>query len=371
MSSVLRRLCCLLAALAALLPAARAAEVPRALVLPPGFTIELWAELEDARTLVLGGGGRTVYVGSRRAGTVTALRDTDGDGRADARWTLATGLTMPNGLAVRGDALYVADVDRLLRFARVEASFGQPVAPQVLRKDLPRDSAHGWRYLAFGPDGKLYLSIGAPCNVCEAPGYAELRRMDAEGRDEETVARGLRNSVGFAWRPGTRELWLTDNGRDWLGDDQPPDEIDILITPGAHFGFPYCHGGRLPDPQYGRGRSCDDYSAPALRLDAHVAPLGILFYGGRQFPAEYRGRVFVAEHGSWNRSRKSGYRVMMADVVDGRPEDYRPFLIGFERDGEVSGRPAYLLELPDGSLLLSDDQGGRIYRIRYSGGSGG
>ncbi|MBS0601443.1 MAG: sorbosone dehydrogenase family protein, partial [Proteobacteria bacterium] len=222
MSSVLRRLCCLLAALAALLPAARAAEVPRALVLPPGFTIELWAELEDARTLVLGGDGRTVYVGSRRAGTVTALRDTDGDGRADARWTLATGLTMPNGLAVRGDALYVADVDRLLRFARVEASFGQPVAPQVLRKDLPRDSAHGWRYLAFGPDGKLYLSIGAPCNVCEAPGYAELRRMDAEGRDEETVARGLRNSVGFAWRPGTRELWLTDNGRDWLGDDQPP-----------------------------------------------------------------------------------------------------------------------------------------------------
>lgn len=367
--SPLTRLVVLLAALAAASQPVRAAEPPPGLVLPPGFAIEVWADdVTDARTLVLGADGRTVFVGSRQAGTITALRDADGDGRAEQRWALASGLKMPNGLAVRGDELYVADVDRLLRYARITESFGKAVAPQELRRDLPRDAAHGWRYIAFGPDDKLYLAIGAPCNVCEQPGYAELRRMNADGRDEETVARGLRNSVGFAWRPGTRELWLTDNGRDWLGDEQPPDEIDILVTPGAHFGFPYCHGGRIPDPQFGRGHGCEDYAAPALALDAHVAPLGILFYRGTQFPAEYRGRVFVAEHGSWNRSRKIGYRVMMADVVDGRPEDYRPFLIGFEHDGQVTGRPAYLLELPDGSLLLSDDQAGRIYRIRYTGG---
>lgn len=365
MSSVLPRLCCLLAALAALLPAARAAEVPRALVLPPGFTIELWAELEDARTLVLGGDGRTVYVGSRRAGTVTALRDTDGDGRADARWTLATGLTMPNGLAVRGDTLYVADVDRLLRFARVEASFGHPVAPQVLRKDLPRDSAHGWRYLAFGPDGKLYLSIGAPCNVCEAPGYAELRRMDAEGRDEETVARGLRNSVGFAWRPGTRELWLTDNGRDWLGDDQPPDELNHAPKAGLHFGYPYCHGGTIADPEFGGKRACREFTPPAVALGPHVASLGMRFYTGAMFPPEYRGRIFIAEHGSWNRTEKNGYRLTVVSRDDKGTPTYSVFAQGWLRGQRAWGRPADVLVMPDGALLVSDDLAGVIYRISY------
>lgn len=338
--------------------------------LPPGFVIEEWAgDVPGARTMVLGERG-TVFVGSRDEGRIYALRDDSGDGRADHRWIVASGLQMPNGLALRDGQLYVADVDRLLRLPDIEHWLEQPPQPMPLRVRLPADRAHGWRYIAFGPDGWLYAGVGAPCNVCERDGYAQLRRISADGERMEVVAQGIRNTVGFAWRPGTRELWFTENGRDWLGDDRPPDEINILYSSRAHFGFPYCHGDALADPQFGAGHDCSDYTPPALALPAHVAPLGILFYTGQQFPAEYRQRVFIAEHGSWNRSRKIGYRVMMADIVDGRPGNYRPFIDGFlQADGSVSGRPSYLLQLPDGSLLLSDDHYGRIYRIHYAAGT--
>lgn len=356
----------LIATLAALLPALAAAAPVADLRLPPGFRIAVWADdVPDARVLRLGRDG-TVFVSTRSGGRLYALRDADGDGRAERRWVLADGLAMPNGIALKDGDLYVADLGRILRLRDIERHLDAPPPPELLRDDLPGERHHGWRFADFGPDGRLYVAVGAPCNICDRPGYAEIRALDPGGGAMETVARGVRNTVGFTWRPGTRELWFTDNGRDWLGDDAPPDELNILAAPGAHFGYPYCHGGRIPDPEFGAGRRCADYTAPAVALDAHVAPLGIVFYAGSQFPAEYRGRVFVAEHGSWNRSSKIGYRVMMADVRDGRPYDYRPFAQGWlGADGKVWGRPAYLLELPDGSLLLSDDQGGRIYRISY------
>ncbi len=352
--------------LCALLLALATGSVGAELRLPPGFRIAVWAEgVRDARTLVLADDG-TVFVGTRSAGRVYALRDADGDGRAERRWTVAEGLQMPNGIAWRDGSLYVADLDRLLRYDGLPARLDAPPAPRVLRDDLSDERHHGWRFIAFGPDGKLYLALGAPCNVCER--LAEIRRMDADGRNEEVVARGIRNSVGFAWRPGTTELWLTDNGRDWLGDDRPPDEIDIVTAPGRHYGYPYCHGRDIPDPEFGRGKSCADYAPPALELGAHVAPLGIAFYTGTQFPAEYRGDAFVAEHGSWNRSRKVGYRVIRVRIgADGRPLGYEPFAEGWLDGEHASGRPSYLLQLPDGSLLLSDDAGGRLYRISYRG----
>lgn len=335
--------------------------------LPPGFTIEVWAEgLPNARTLALGDRG-TVFVGTRRAGRVYAVRDEDGDGRAERAWELARGLTMPNGIALRDGALYVAAVDRLLRYDAIEEHLDDPPEPVVLRDDLPQDTHHGWRYIGFGPDGKLYLPVGAPCNICDEPGYAELRRMDPDGGNEEVYARGLRNTVGFTWHPDSGELWLTENGRDWLGDDRPPDELNHAPRPGLHFGYPYCHGRAIADPEFGAGRDCADYTPPAQELGPHVAPLGIVFYTGGQFPPAYRGQAFIAEHGSWNRSEKIGYRVSLVRFENGRPVDYRPFAQGWLDGDAVWGRPAYLLQLPDGSLLLSDDQAGAIYRISYRG----
>ncbi len=333
--------------------------------LPPGFVIEVWADgLPNARTLTLGDKG-TVFVGTRRAGRVYALRDEDGDGRAERVWVLAQGLNMPNGIALRDGDLYVAAVDRLLRYPAIEEHLNDPPTPEVLRDDLPKDAHHGWRYIGFGPDGKLYLPVGAPCNICDREGYAQLRRMDPDGRNEEVYAQGLRNTVGFTWNPDSDELWITENGRDWLGDNRPPDELNHAPRPGLHFGYPYCHGRDIPDPEFGKGRSCADYRPPAQELGPHVAPLGIVFYTGDQFPPEYRGQAFIAEHGSWNRSEKIGYRVSLVRFENGRPVDYLTFAQGWLDGERFWGRPAYLLQLPDGSLLLSDDHVGAIYRISY------
>ena len=232
----------------------------------------------------------------------------------------------------------------------------------------PTDRHHGWKFIAFGPDGWLYVPVGAPCNVCLPPGplHETITRMKPDGSAIEVFARGVRNSVGFDWRPGSHDLWFTDNGRDWLGDDRPPDELNHAPKAGMHFGFPYCHGRALPDPEFGRDKACTDFTPPAAELGPHVAALGMRFYTGTMFPPEYRGRIFIAEHGSWNRTTPIGYRVTTARLDGDRVVGYEPFATGWLGDnGQIAGRPVDVLVMPDGALLVSDDHAGAIYRIAY------
>ncbi len=332
--------------------------------LPPGFAIELVARVENAREMALGSRG-TLFVGSMRAGKVYAVRLHPG---APAEvLTLATGLSLPVGVAVRGEALYVSAVDRVLRFDDIENRLTSPPRPVVVTDRLPTDRHHGWKFIAFGPDGKLYVPVGAPCNICEpdANRYANIMRMNPDGSGLETFARGVRNTVGFDWDPRTHELWFTDNGRDWLGDDSPPDELNHAPRAGMHFGFPYCHGDATSDPEFGRRRPCTDFIPPVQNLGPHVAALGMRFYTGTQFPEAYRNQVLIAEHGSWNRSRKIGYRVSLVRVENGKGVAYEPFATGWLRGETPWGRPADVLVMPDGSLLVSDDYAGAIYRISY------
>ena len=338
--------------------------------LPPGFEMTLYAaNVPEARSLALGANG-TVFVGSRRAGAVYALVDRDGDQTADAVHTIASGLFMPNGVAFRDEALYVAEVNRILRFDDVETRLADPPAPVVVHAGLPDDTWHGWKYIGFGPDGRLYVPVGAPCNVCTRRDerYAAILRMQPDGTDAEVFARGVRNTVGFDWHPETGEMWFTDNGRDWLGDDAPPCELNRAPAAGLHFGFPYCHGTDIPDPDFGRQRTCDTFTAPAQDLDPHVAPLGMRFYTGGTFPTVYRHQIFIAEHGSWNRSTPIGYRITLVRLQDGRAAGYEVFAEGWlGDDGHAWGRPVDLLVMPDGALLVSDDQAGAVYRIAYVG----
>ncbi|MGA7800229.1 MAG: PQQ-dependent sugar dehydrogenase [Gammaproteobacteria bacterium] len=334
--------------------------------LPPGFHIALFTDqVPDARSMTFGADG-TLFVGTRSAGKVYAVVDRDEDGRAERVYTLLEGLDLPNGVAFRDGALYVAEVNRVLRLDRIESRLDHPPAPVVIRDDFPSDHHHGWKFIAFGPDGWLYVPVGAPCNVCERPGYAAIYRMRPDGSDRQVFARGVRNTVGFDWQPGTDALWFTDNGRDWLGNDQPPDELNRAPRPGLHFGFPYCHGRNLPDPDYGKGRDCSTFTPPAAELGAHVAALGMRFYTGSSFPAPYRGRIFIAEHGSWNRSTKVGYRVVVANLDGNRVVDVKPFATGWLQHGQAWGRPVDVQVAPNGDLLVSDDRAGAIYRIHYS-----
>ncbi len=355
-----------LAALAFGPPVAAAPPVER-LRLPPGFAVETVARVPDARAMALGA-GRTVYVGSRDAGRVYAVQ-------FDAGWrngrvkVIASGLEMPVGVAWRQGQLYISAVDRILRMDDIDRRLDQPPRPQVVFDRLPRERSHGWKFIAFGPDGSLYLPVGAPCNICE-PGenYAGIFRLGTDGSNLEPVARGVRNSVGFDWHPATGELWFTDNGRDGLGDDAPADELNRLERPGQHFGYPYCHAGTLPDLEFGAQRACSAFAPPAQKLGAHVAPLGLRFYRGNAFPPEYRGQIFIAEHGSWNRSRKAGYRVTRVRLEGSRAVEYEPFITGWLEGERPWGRPVDLLELPDGSLLVSDDLAGALYRVTHTPG---
>jgi glucose/arabinose dehydrogenase len=327
--------------------------------LPPGFRIELHAMVPNARSLARGEQG-TLFVGSRSGGAVHAVTR---EGRV---LKIAEGLTMPNGVAVRDGALYVAEVGRILRFDDIEKNLQSPPRPQVVYDRLPRDAHHGWKFIRFGPDGRLYVPVGAPCNVCDRDGYALIGRLDVVSRTYEVFSRGVRNTVGFDWHPQTRELWFTDNGRDWLGDELPADELNRAPRAGMHFGFPHCHQGDLPDPEFGRGRSCGEFVPPVQNLGPHVAALGMRFYTGSIFPAEYRNQIFIAEHGSWNRSKKIGYRVSLVRIRDDRAVSYEPFAQGWLQGESAWGRPVDLEVLPDGSLLVSDDHAGAIYRIRYA-----
>lgn len=334
--------------------------------LPPGFKLEVYTDqVPAARSMALGDQG-TLFVGTRSGELYAVSGDPTKRATPKVR-TLARKLNMPNGVAFRDGALYVAEVNRITRYDGIESSLDNPAAPKVVRDDLPRDRHHGWKYIAFGPDGRLYVPIGAPCNVCNEPKYAVITRMNADGSGHEVFARGIRNTVGFAWHPDTKELWFTDNGRDWLGDDQPPCELNVAPRAGLDFGFPYCHARNVKDPDFGHLGECSRMTPPAQTLGAHVAPLAVKFYTGQSFPEDFRGRAFIAEHGSWNRSAKSGYRITTVTLNgSNKAIAYEPFATGFQRDDEVFGRPVDLLVLADGSMLVSDDTAGAVYRISYA-----
>ncbi len=339
--------------------------------LPKGFSISVYAEVEDARSMAMSPNG-TLFVGNRSEDKVYAVKDTDGDFKADKKWVIASGLNMPNGVAFKDGNLYVAEVNQIHKFADIESKLANPGKSQIVYDKFPTEKHHGWKYIAFGPDGKLYVPIGAPCNICESkdPIFASIHRMNADGTGLELYASGVRNTVGFTWHPQTKNIWFTDNGRDMLGDDIPPCELNSATKQGQHFGYPYCHGGTIKDPEFGDKRACGDFIKPAQNLGAHVAPLGLKFYTGSMFPAEYKNQIILAEHGSWNRSKKSGYKLSLVKVdPSGKATSYTTFANGWldEQKQKSWGRPVDVLLLPDGSMLVSDDQAGVIYRITYKG----
>jgi glucose/arabinose dehydrogenase len=366
------------AALAASLPtSAQQTVAPLSqLKLPAGFQAEVYAEkVDNARSIALGPQG-TVFVGSQYAGKVHAVVDSDGDRKAEKVVVITTGLDQPNGVAMRNGALYVATASRLLRFDDIEKHLDSPPTPVTVRDDLPNPkSGHTWKFIAFGPDDMLYMSVGAPCNVCLSPPLVSaIVRMKPDGTGTEVFADGVRNSVGFDWHPVTRELWFTENGRDGLGDDVPDDELNIAPKAGLHFGFPFCHQGDVPDSQFGAQRACSTTEPPVQKLGAHVAAIGFTFYTGKMFPASYQNAAIIAQHGSWNRSTASGYRVMAALTDGRRVTSYQPLVDGFLPGGAAggrgattaaSGRPVDVLQLTDGSVLISDDRGNRLIRVTY------
>ncbi|WP_321905985.1 PQQ-dependent sugar dehydrogenase [Paraburkholderia tropica] len=353
-----------------LAPLARAALPIERIQLPPGFHIEVLSDdVPAAREMTLSPQG-ILYVGSMDS-RVYALELRDG--RVVKRHVIASGLTMPVGVAWRDGALYVSAVSSIVRLDGIDTHLDNPPKPAVVTSSLPDSRHHGWKFIAFGPDGKLYVPQGAPCNVClpatdpQRTHYAMIGRMDPDGTHYETLARGVRNTVGFAWHPRTHELWFTDNGRDMLGDDIPSDKLNRLPRAGLDFGFPYCHGGDVSDPEFGKDHPCSAFTPPVAQLGAHVAALGMRFYTGTMFPPEYRDSIFIAE-GSWNRSKKVGYRVARVSVdADGKHAKQQVFAQGWlNADDTQWGRPADVLPLPDGSLLISDDYAGAIYRVTYS-----
>ncbi|MDO9049788.1 MAG: PQQ-dependent sugar dehydrogenase [Methylobacter sp.] len=348
-------------------------DILKQLHVPAGFTLSIFADnLPNARSLALGDNG-VVFVGTGSEGAIYAVQDSNNDGVADQRYVIASHLYMPNGVAYKDGSLYVAEVNRIIRFDRITEQLANPPKPAVVYDQFPSEQHHGWKYLRFGPDNKLYTTVGAPCNICEPekPIYSSLVRLNADGSGFEILARGIRSSVGFDWQPETNALFFTDNGRDYMGDDLPPDELNQWTTNGEHFGFPYCHGGDIPDPEFATAKKCHKFTAPVWKFKAHMAPLGLHFYRGKQFPIEFRNQLFVAEHGSWNRSEPQGYRVAMVKFNQGKPIAEQVFIDGWlSKDGTVLGRPVDILEMPDGSLLISDDKLGIIYKVEYKGNHG-
>ncbi len=336
--------------------------------LPPGFAISLYTDnVPGARSLALGERG-ALFVGTRK-GVVYAVRDEDGDGRAESVITVARRLDSPNGVAFRRGALYVAEISRVLRFDGIEGRLHNPPQPAVVNDTFPRDRHHGWKFIRFGPDDRLYVPVGAPCNVClpKDERYATIMRMNPDGSGLEVYARGVRNTVGFDWHPRSAELWFTDNGRDLMGDDIPPDELNRAIGPGRHFGFPHLHGSSIADPELGRGIDLSPFDRPVVELPAHVAALGMRFYTGPMFPREYRNQIFIAEHGSWNRSTPIGYRISLVRLEADGSANYSIFAEGWSDGRRAWGRPVDLLIDAAGALIVSDDRAGALYRIHYQG----
>jgi len=334
------------------------------LKVPKGFHIEVFASgIADARSLRVGDKG-TVFVGNRVHDKVWAIYDKDGK---RIQKPIATGLYRPNGLAFHAGTLYIAELAKISKLERIEDNLDEPPEPALVYDDLPKDEANGWKFIAVGPDNKLYVPVGQPCNNCVPDdAHGQIRRMNLDGSGVEVVARGVRNTLGFDWNPATRELYFTDNGRDWLSEDLPHDEINRVTKTGQHFGAPYCWQGSIPDPEFGWGRSCSEFVPPVALMGPHAAPLGMRFYGGMMFPAEYRGAIFVARHGSWNRTEKLGGDVMVVKLNrDGSVRSVEPFLTGFIVDNNFIGRPVDVQPMKDGSLLISDDYAGAVYRVTY------
>jgi len=342
-----------------------AAEIPiDKIKVPSGFKVSLWASgINNARVMTWGDKG-TLFVSSRVAGNVYAVLDKGGDREVK---TIAKGLNLPNGIAFKDGTLYIAEVSRITKMVGIEDNLDNPPTMEVVYDTLPRDIPHGWKYLAFGPDGKLYFNIGAPCNICIPPDtHANISRVNLDGTGFEYVARGVRNSVGFDWHPQTKLLFFTTHGRDWMGDDSPSDRLDTAPRKGLNYGFPYCHQGDILDPEFGKGRTCADYVPPLLKTGPHVAGNGVQFYTGSMFPADYQNRMFLAQRGSWNRTQKSGYRVMTVTLGPGPVvSKYEVFAEGWLQGQDIWGRPVYTQMMKDGSLLISDDYAGAIYRVAY------
>lgn len=341
--------------------------------LPAGFKIDVWAaDVPNARSMAISDNG-IVFVGNRQEKNVYALVDENADGKADYKFILAEGLRMPNGVAYKNGDLYVAEVNRILRFKDIKNNLTTPKF-EVVYDGYPTDGHHGWKFIAFGPDGMLYVPVGAPCNICEKenPIYASITRLDVSkpGSKPEVYASGVRNTVGFAWHPQSKELWFTDNGRDMMGDDVPDCELNRATAKGQHFGYPYWHAGTVKDPEFGsKGKEASAYVAPAAKMGAHTAPLGMRFYQGGMFPTTYKNNAIIAKHGSWNRSNKSGYEVVLAKIdASGKVTGQEVFASGWLNPAtqDVWGRPVDVQELPDGSLLISDDMANCIYRVTYA-----
>ncbi|HSZ34358.1 MAG TPA: PQQ-dependent sugar dehydrogenase [Puia sp.] len=335
--------------------------------LPPGFSIAVYAEVPAARSMVISPSG-TLFVGTQRPGFVYAVKDTDGDHIADKKWVIASGMNNPNGVAIKNGNLYVAEISKVTKFNDIENHLDNPGKGEVIYDQFPTEWPHGWKYIAFGPDGKLYVPVGAPFNIgMPDEKHASIFRMNDDGTGIEKFASGVRNTVGITWNPITKEMWFTDNGRDLLGDDLPFDELNCAPKAGMNFGYPYFHSGTIKDPEFGGTHEASEFTPPAQNLGPHVASLGLKFYTGDMFPAEYKNQIFIAEHGSWNRSKKIGYRVSLVRIKDNKAIGYETFASGWLDDVTQTawGRPVDVLVLADGSMLVSDDTAGVIYRITY------
>ena len=333
------------------------------LKLPPGFNIEVYAAgIANARSLAEGDKG-TVFVGSRLVGNLYAVTNKDGK---RAVKTLASGLHRPNGIAFKNGTLYVAELSKVSKVDKIEDNLDSPKLEKIY-DDLPKDEAHGWKFIGIGPDNKLYVPVGQPGNnVLSSDAHGQIRRMNLDGTGAEVIARGVRNTVGFDWHPETKQLYFTDNGRDWASEDVPEDELNRVTKVGEHFGAPFCLQGNIVDPEFGWGKSCSDYTAPVTLLGPHSAALGMRFYTGNMFPKTYKNAIILARHGSWNRSKKVGGDLMVVRLnKDGSVKSTEPFLTGFLEDNKYIGRPVDVLQMKDGSLLVSDDWNGAVYRITY------
>jgi len=354
-------------------PADTRAEPPLAkLKISSGFELSVYARVPNARQMVLSTNG-TLFVGTRDSGSVYAVLDKDKDGVGEEVVSVARNLDSPNGVEFRDGSLYVAENSRILRYDNIESRLKSAPKPVVVTDSYPKDRHHGWKYIRFGPDGWLYVPVGAPCNNCESKDpFASITRIKPDGSGMEIFARGVRNTVGFDWDPVSKQMWFTDNGRDWLGDNSPSDELNHAAKAGLNFGFPYYHGRAIADPEFARKRSPADMVPAAFELGPHVAALGMKFYNGTMFPKDCVGDIIYAEHGSWNRAQKNGYRLMRVHMKEGRPVSVEPLVSGFvDSKDKVWGRPVDVIVMADGSLLFSDDFGGLVYRLSYKAPSAG
>jgi glucose/arabinose dehydrogenase len=357
-----------LAPLAGRMTETPASEIPIDKInLPKGFTVEIWATgMPGGRAMARGASGK-IYMGTRAIGRVYEVTD-NGDRRTSR--VVVDKLTQPAGVAIRGESLYVMAIDKVLRYDGIEKNPNVQPVDMTAVFNLPKEQHHNWKYIAFGPDGKLYVPFGAPCNICEPTAeYAQIRRYNADGSGMEVIARGVRNTQGFTWHPKTGELWFTDHGRDWMGDQGPEDELNRMTKAGLDFGYPYCHAKGILDVDFKKADGCKGVTLPVTTMGPHTAVMGVIFYTGAMFPKEYQNTMFVARKGSWNRTVKIGFDVVnVRPAADGNSAKVTPFMTGFlenPKEAKFWGRPAYLLQMPDGALLVSDEQLGAIYRISY------